>query len=254
MKITTLLLALLCVNLNASEVQWSVQHVKLKKQNLTGWQHDFYGKTEITPQLSAGLEGSYVERFSLYDTTYGGFLGYRFNEKFYGEAHYTQGIGNKILTQRQSSLVGYYSLMAGFSPYIILKDSRYSDTTVQDATLGMEIEKWPHIILIPQVMLGKSKFKSDKSDEAIYSYGLRAIYYTENKYSAFIYGFKGMEASQGITGAVTNNIRIASTTGGIGGSYHLMNNLKAELSVEHTDYRELKNQFITTIFSLNYKF
>jgi hypothetical protein len=257
-KIAFLLLTILCsTNLlystsDASEIQWAVQNVRLRKQKQSGWQHDFFAKTSLAPKLDVGLEGSYIERFSLYDTTYGGMIGYHFNNKFYTEAHYTQGIGNQLLPERDTTLTSYYALVPGFSPYLTLRDSRYSDTKVQSATLGGEIEKWPHILIIPQVMLGKSKFKTDSSKESIYSYGFKTLYYTEGKFSVYLYGYKGLEASQGIIGS--SNLRIHTTTGGAGGSYFIIKNLKAELSVDHTDYKELKNQFITSTFSLNYKF
>lgn len=249
-----LLLGILCSTgrVYATELQYTLQHVHLKKQKQSGWQHDVFAKTHLTPKLEAGVMGSYIERYSLYETTYGGMLGYRFTKDFYLEGSYTQGIGNQLLTERESMITMYYSLVPGISPFITLKDSRYSDTTVDGFTLGSEIEKWPHLLLIPQFMLGNSKFKGNGTKESIYSYGLRAIYYTEDKYSIYLYGSKGLEASQGITGAA--NLRVHSTTGGVGGSYYIFHNLKADLSVDHTDYRELKNQFITTTFSLGYKF
>ncbi len=238
----------------ASEIQWSVQHVKLQKQNLSGWQHDLYGKKDLSADLNVGLKGAYLERFSLYDTNYGGFVGYKFNKQLYVEVVYTQGMGNQILTKRQTTLINYYALMEGFTPFLILKDSRYSNTTVQDALLGMEVEKWPHFLFIPQFTLGSSKFKSDQTHESIYSYSLKVIYYTENKFSLFIYGSRATEASQGINGNVTNNFNITSTTGGIGGSYNFLDSLKMEFSIDHTHYKELKNQYITSLFSLTQKF
>ncbi len=243
-----------CQNTFAAEMLYSVQHLKLKKFNFTGWEHDVFAKTNLSQNLIAGLEGSYVERFSLYETTYGGLMGYKFTDKFYVEAHYNQGIGNKLLTERQTQIISYYSLFPGVAPFIILKDKRYSDTKLLDFTLGAEIEKWPHILIIPQAMIGKSKFKSDNSQETIYSYSLKAIYYTEDKFSIFAYGSRGLESAQSITGASLSNQRIHTLTGGAGGSYNIFKNLKAEISVDHTDYHEIKDQFITSTFSLNLKF
>lgn len=254
MKIILLFLIFFSVLSNATEIQWSTQHVNLKKQNQSGWQHNLTGKKNVTPELTLGLSGSYLKKFNLYDNSYGGLIGIKINEKTYVELMYNQGMGNKILPKRDSNLVSYYALTNGLTPFLVLKDSRYSDTKVQSASLGIEIEKWPNFLFIPQLMLGGSEFNSDRSNESVYSFGLRAIYYTENKFSMFAFGSKATEASQGITGAVVNNIKITSTTGGIGGSYYLLDSLKSEFSVEHTDYREIKNQYITSVLSLNYKF
>lgn len=236
----------------SSEIQYTTQHVQLKKQDLTGWQHDLMFKSSLTNKLAAGLVGTYIERFSLYEKSLGAFFAYHLNDKLSVEAKYVQGIGNLLLPERDSTLTAYYSLLPGYAPFLILRDSRYSDTKVDSATLGAEIEKFAHIIFIPQVMMGNAKFKSNKTSEKVYSYGVKVIYYTEEKFSAFIYGYKGLEASQGIIGS--SNVLIRSSTVGIGGSYYFTPKFKTELSIDHTDYKVLNNQFVTATLNFSYKF
>lgn len=242
---------LISQTLLSSEIQSTTQHIQLKKQDLTGWQQDFMFKTNLNQKLDIGFVSSYLERFSLYDHAYGAFFAYRLSDRLALEARYVQGMGNLILPERESNITAYYALMAGVAPFITIKDTRYSDTKVQSASLGLEIEKWPNIILVPQVMWGKSKFESNGTSEDVYSYGLKAIYYVEEKFSLFAFAYKGMESSQGIIGA--SNILIRTTTGGLGGSYNFSKSFKAELSVDHTDYRVLNNQFLTSTLNLNYK-
>lgn len=236
----------------SSEIQSTTQHIQLKKQDLTGWQQDLMFKTNLNQKLDIGFLTSYLERFSLYDHAYGAFLAYRINDQLALEARYTQGIGNLILPKRESTITAYFALMSGIAPFFTVKDTRYSDTKVQSASLGLEIEKWTNIILVPQVLWGKSKFKSNGSSESVYSYGLKAIYYVEEKFSLFAFAYKGLESSQGIIGS--SNILIRTTTGGLGGSYYFLKKIKAELTVDHTDYRVLNNQFLTTTLNLSYKF
>jgi hypothetical protein len=145
-------------------------------------------------------------------------------------------------------LSAYYSLAPGFTPYIFYRDNRYSVTRVHEARLGMEIEKFPHIIIIPQLMLGKATFKSPAGTETLHNYGLRAMYYEERKFTVFLFGYRGKEASQGIVGA--SNILVDTKSGGLGGSWYFKDNFRTELVFDHTDYRQLKNQFLTTTLNL----
>ncbi len=235
--------------LASTDLLLSTQHISITRQNETGWQHDLSVKHDLGRKWSAGLGGTYVERFSFFEKRYGAFLGYQASERLSLEARYYLGENdNEILPRDQKILSAYYSLFPGLTPYIYYRDNRYSVTRVHEARLGMEIEKIPHVILIPQVMFGKATFESPGGTETIHNYGLRAMYYVEKTFTAFIFGYRGKEASQGIVG--TSNILVDTRTGGLGGSWYLNDIFRAELVFDHTDYDQLKNQFLTTTLNL----
>jgi hypothetical protein len=119
-------------------------------------------------------------------------------------------------------------------------------------TLGAEIEQFKNILIIPQVMFGKASFNAPNNTRDVHSYGVRVSYYREKFYSLFAFGFKGVEASQGIVGKST--FLVDTTSGGLGVSYHFVPQLKTELIVDHTDYEQLKNQFVTTTLNLVWDF
>lgn len=233
----------------STDLLLSTQHVSITRQNETGWQHDLSVKYDLGRKLYAGLGGTYLERFDFFEKRYGAFVGYKASDRLTFEARYYMGENdNEILPRDQKILSAYYALAPGFTPYVFYRDNRYSVTRVHEARLGMEIEKIPHVILIPQVMFGKATFEAPAGTETIHNYGLRAMYYDEKKFSVFIFGYRGKEASQGIVG--TSNILVDTKTGGLGGSWYFKDNFRTELVFDHTDYKQLKNQFLTTTLNL----
>jgi hypothetical protein len=227
----------------------STQHISITRNNETGWQQELQGKYDFNRKVSGGIGGSYLERFSFYEKRFGGFVGYRFSDRLWVEGRVYFGENdNQILPRQQRSLTAYYGLGGGWTPYLVYRDNRYSATRVHMVNLGLEIEKIPHLIFVPQIMLGKATFQSPASTEALSSYGLRVMYYEEKKFTAFIYGARGKEAAQGIVGA--SNFIVDTRSGGLGGSYFFTEGLRAELVFDHTDYQQLKTQFLTTTLNL----
>ena len=136
----------------------------------------------------------------------------------------------------------------GYSPFLTYRHAQYSVTDVNSFQAGLEIEKIRNIILIPQALLGSATFKSPADTKGIYNIGLRAVYYQEKIFSLFAFGFMGKEASQGIIGK--SNILVDTKTFGGGAGYHITQDFRGELIVDHTDYEDLNNQFITTTLNL----
>ena len=228
----------------------STQHATITRQNETGWQHELFAKHDLGRKFSAGLSGTYLERFTFFEKRAGAFLGYKASDKLTLQAHYHLGErDNEILPREQRALSAYYALGSGLTPYAVYRDHRYSKTRVHMLNLGMEIEKIPYVILIPQIMMGNATFDGPASTETIHNYGLRAMYYVEKKFTAFVFGFRGKEATQGIVGIGSNEL-VDTRTGGLGGSWHFKDNFRAELVFDHTDYEQLKNQFLTTTLNL----
>lgn len=235
----------------AHELQSITQHIDIKEPGETGWQQDLIGRFSLSRQFDFGLQGTYLERFDFYETRLGGLLTYRPTDRLTLELRYLEGSDNEILPENEGFLSAYYALADGLSPYLILRDSRYSVTHVSTATLGMEIEKIRSFIIMPQVLYGKATFESPGQTRDVYNAGLRVIYYQEGKYSLTAFGYAGKEASQGIIGRST--ILVDTLTGGIGGGYYFAPDLKADLIVDHTDYDQLNTQFLTTTLNLVWK-
>lgn len=251
MRLLTLWILLIPAMSFAHEIQSITQHVAIKKQKETGWQQDLIGKFVLNRKVEVGAQGTYLERFDLYEKRAGAFVSYRASEKLMVEARYLAGNGNKILPEGQAVLGAYYALAEGLSPYLIYRDTKYSVTKLNTATLGVEIEKIRNIILIPQAVYGKATFDSPAGTKDVYNFGLRAIYYKENHYSFTVFGYAGKEASQGIVGE--SNLRVDTLTGGVGAGYFFNPNFKADLIVDHTDYDQLNTQFLTTTLNLVWK-
>ncbi len=247
-----LLFAILFVSgtaMSSTHFFFSSQYVNITRQNETGWQHELSARHDLGRKLSVGLNGTYLERFTFFEKRFGGVLGYKVSDKLNLEARYYIGEGdNEILPREQRVLSAYYSLAPGYTPYLVYRDNRYSITRVHMLNLGMEIEKFANWILIPQVMAGRATIDSPSSTEDVYNYGMRAMYYVEKKFTAFVFGFQGKEASQGIVGR--SNLLVDTRTGGLGGSWYFTDNFRAEAVYDHTDYKQLKNQFITTTLNL----
>ncbi len=237
----------------ATDLFWSTQHIEIKRQNKIGWQHELQVKQDLSRKVYAGVGGTYIERFQFFEKRYGAFVGYKASDRLNLEARWYRGENdNQILPRDQKILSAYYAAAPGLTPYLVYRDYRYSVTRVHMANLGMEIEKIPNIILIPQVMAGKATFSTPAGTESIYNYGLRAMYYVEKKFTAFVFGYQGREASQGIVGQ--SNVLVDTRSGGFGGSYFFRDDLRAEFIFDHTDYRQLKNQFLTSTLNLYWTF
>lgn len=250
MNLLLIALAFLSGTLLAStDFLLSSQHITITHQHQTAWQFEAAGRHALGRKLTLGLSANYLERFSFYEKAIGGIVGYRFSDRLSVEGRYILGESDtQILPREQRHLTAYYALASGLTPYLSYRDNRYSVTRVHLAALGVEIEKIPHLILIPQVMAGRSTFSSPAGTESVYSYGLRAMYYEEKKFTAFLFGYRGREASQGIVGR--SNVLVDTTSGGLGGSWSFCDDLRTELVVDHTDYDQLKRQFITTTLNL----
>jgi len=241
-------LAFWSTTLFAHEAQLVTQHLSLKRQHKTGWQSDLIAKATLSRKWEAGLQGTYLERFNFFEKRAGAFAFYRPNDRLTLEARYLQGSGNQILPERQYHLHAYYALAQGLAPFLFYRDMKYSVTRLHAVNLGLEIEKIRSFIIIPQIMMGKATFNSPADTKNVYNYGLKVIYYQELRFSLFAFGYKGKEAAQGIIGA--SNQLIDTLSGGAGAGYYFRPATKAELVVDHTNYKQLKNQFLTTTLNL----
>lgn len=198
------------------------------------------------------MQATYMERFDVYDRRVGAFVGYSPTDRLSLEVKYLQGMGNKLLPEKQTQLTAYYVLGVGYSAFTTIKNSKYAFTNLDTVNLGIEIEKIPSFIVIPQFMIGKATFKRPAETRDIYNYGLRVVFYREKKFSVYAFGYRGKEATQGII--QVTNIMVDTTTAGLGGGYYFTQNFRGELIVDHTDYEQIHNQFITTTLLLNYYF
>ncbi len=236
------------------EVQSISQHINLRKQNKIGRQQDLIVKANITRKLDVGLQGTYLERFDLVEKRFGGILNSKLSDRLNVELKYLQGFKTDILPEKQTILSSYYSLTEGFTSFVTLRDTRYSVTQINNIGLGLEIEKFPNFIVIPQVNFGKATFKGPAETKDVYSSGLKVIYYKESHFSLSLFGFKGREISQGLVGRTMANLPIDTLSGGASASYYFKNDLKAEIIFDHTDYDQLKTEFHTTTLNLTWMF
>lgn len=248
MRILALSLFLLPALTYAHEIQSLSQYVDLGKAGGRGIQQDLIARVDLSRKWTVGARGTYLERFDLYEKRAGGILQYRPNDSLVVEAQYNQGMGNDILPEKDLVLNSFFAAAPGYSPFLTYRHAEYSVTDLNSFQGGLEIEKIRNFIFIPQLLLGTATFKSPAETKGIYNLGLRAIYYQEKIFSLFAFGFMGKEASQGIIGK--SSILVDTKTFGGGGSYHFSNDFKGELIVDHTDYDELDNQFITTTLNL----
>jgi hypothetical protein len=252
-RLISLYLLFLSTTLFAHEVRLTNQHLKLNRQHQSAWQSDIRAEASLSEKLQAGLTGTYLERFDLYEKRVGVFGRYSPVEKLTLEAHYMMGQDNvEILPHDFYQLSLYQAMTIGITPFLSYLNRLYSVTHVQTVSAGVEIEKIRSVILIPQIMLGQARFDNAAKIEKIYNLGLKAIYYQENNFSLIIFGYKGTEASQGIVGQ--SNIIFNTLTGGAGVAYYLQPNIMAEFLFDYTDYNEINNQFLTSTLNLVWKF
>lgn len=234
----------------AHEVMLNSQHLELRKQEESGEQHDVFARIRLSDRFDVGAQGTYLERFDLYEKRVGGVFTWRPERGTSVELRHFQGQNAEILPRREWDLIVYHSLAEGITPYFIYKDAGYSVTRLHAFHLGAELEKWRNIILVPQIMFGKATFIAPAETRDVHSYGLRLIYNREGAFSLFGFTYKGTEASQMVIGE--SNDVLDTFSGGVGAGVYLTPSIQAELSVDHTDYKQLDNQFITTTFNLKW--
>lgn len=243
-----------CLKTYGNEIQVTSQHINLRKQNKIGRQQDLIGKFNFSRKIDIGLQGTYLERFNFFEKRFGGFIHTRINDRFNLEVRYLQGFKSEILPEKQTIITSYFSYASGVTPFITLKDTRYSVTHLNNAGLGFELEKIPNIILIPSASIGRAIFKNPAESRDVFSFGLKATYYIENKFSVSLFGYKGREASQGLVGRTTTTLPIDTLSGGAAVSYFFINDLKTEIIFDHTNYDQLKTEFHTTTLNLTWMF
>ncbi len=252
-RLISLFILFLSTSLFAHEVRLTNQHLKLNRQQQSAWQSDVRAKATFSEKLEAGLSATYLERFDLFEKRAGVFALYSPSELLTIEAQYIKGIDEvEILPQHHYQLTAYHALKMGMSPFVTYANRLFSVTHVQSLNTGVEIEKIQNIIIIPQIMIGQARFNNAAEIEQIYNFGLKAIYYQENKYSFSLYGFKGTEASQGVFGK--SNTLINTLTGGAGVGYYFTADIKTEFLFDYTDYDEINNQFLTSTLNLVWTF
>jgi hypothetical protein len=228
--------------------------VNLRKQDRIGTQQDIIAKVNYSRKWDLGLRGTYLERFDQFEKRLGGGFTYRPNQSLSLEISYLLGHNNKILPTNQLGITSYVSYSPGLTPFLNYLDSSYSLTHVQTLSLGLEIEKISHLIIIPIISGGKSTFKTPANTKDLYSLGARITYYLENQLSFSLFSFKGREASQSIIGQNKKNVLVDTLSGGLSASYTFNSTFKTELTFDHTDYEQLKNEFHTTTLNLTWKF
>ncbi|MBA2403901.1 MAG: hypothetical protein H0V66_03950 [Bdellovibrionales bacterium] len=252
-RLIVIFIAFLSTSSFAHEVQLITQHIKINRQNESAWQSDFLAKAVLTPKLQVGLQGTYLERFDLYENRAGGFFLFNPTPSLTLEARYLKGDSEvEILPRDQYTFSLYHSLTAGFSPYIIYQNSLYSITHLQTMRLGIEIEKIRYFIIIPQVMFGQAEFNDPSQVKEVNSFGVKVIYYKEQLYSLSAYAFKGIEAAQAIVGRSSETIETKSVGAGVG--YYFFPHLKTEFIFDYTDLGELDNQFLTSTLNMVWAF
>lgn len=252
MRFVVLFAILFSLNVSAHEVQSITQYLNIRRTDQVGWLQDIIARANVNTKFDIGAQATYLERFDLYEKRMGGFVTYRPNNAWTFEARYLQGMGSQILPEKQTTLSAYHALSEGLSPFLFYRDSRYSVTTVHTANLGLEIEKIPSIVIIPSFTVGRATFNSPAKSDDVYNYGVKALYYKENRYSFSAWAYKGREASQGIVGVST--ILVDTFSGGLGAAYWFAEGFRAELLFDHTDYDQLKTEFHTTTLNLSWMF
>lgn len=237
----------------AHEVQYIGQHVKLNRQGKSGWQQDVLARAVLSPKHEVGLQGTYLERFDLYERRAGALYTFRPNDQWTLEAKWMHATDDAdLLPLDYYQLSAYYGWIPGYAPYLFYRKSIYSITHVDLVTLGLEIEKIKRVVLIPQFSQGTARFNDPNETKGVHNYGLRVVYYVEDKYSLHTYYYQGREASQGIVGASSILVNTRST--GFGGAYSFTPTLRAIASFDYTDFTKIQNQFLTTTLNLIWTF
>jgi hypothetical protein len=239
-------------DLTAAEFRSHTQVVTIKRpgKDTVGKQQDIFAKAQVNRRFSLGVDGTYLERFGLFDKRTGLVLGSKPNDKWSFEVGYRRGNGNDILPESEVLLQSYFAWKDGLTPFFLFRDAKYSLTHLHALNVGMEIEKIPQLIFIPMLLAGKANFKEPATTRDVYSYGVRITYYSELKYAFTIFGNMGKEASQGIVGRSTRMVDTRS--GGLTLTYYILPELKTEATFDHTNFDQLRTQFQTTMLTLTW--
>lgn len=236
----------------AHSVQSITQHLKLNRQHESGWQQDILATASLSPKLDFGLQGTYVERFDLYEKRAGANIAYSLPNVTI-QAGYLHGFDDtQILPHDQYMLSVYTALADGITPFVTYRNSLYSLTHAETFTIAAEIEKFANLIIIPRYMTGFARFDGESRHKSIYNYGLKLMYYKEGLFNVSLFGNKGTEISQGIIGSSSRTIN--TTSGGVGLGYYITSAVKAEYIFDYTDLGQLDNQFLTSTLNLVWTF
>ncbi len=108
---------LLCSSYSyAHDIALVTQHLNIKKQHLSAWQHDVLARAVVSRKFDFGLQGTYLERFNQYETRAGAFAIYHLTHELTVEARYLKGKDeNVILPQDEYDLTAYYALTPGYT-------------------------------------------------------------------------------------------------------------------------------------------
>jgi hypothetical protein len=253
LRLSLVLMVFLSGIVSAHEIQFSNQYIQINKQNTQGFQSTLIGRAEVNQKWNVGILANYLERFSFYENRLGMLATYKPNDLFTIEARFIKAEGGtKILPQDQYRMTVYHRLSEGLTPFFSYQDSTYSITHLQTVNFGMEIEKIKHFIVIPQLMMGRAKFKDPVNSREVNSIGLKIMYSVENNYAFFLFANKGIEASQSVTGVAAKTLN--TKTSGLGANYYFNPTIKVEGLFDYTDYEELSNQFLTSTINLTWMF
>lgn len=225
-------------------------NIKQYNQHKNGFFQEILARTTLSRKLDIGIQGSYLERFDLFEKTAGVNLNHTFNDFWTIDFTYLMGHGNKILPEIQSNINLYHRYSEGISPFVFIRQSAYSLTNVTSLSLGTEIEKIPHLIFIPTLGIGKATFKTPAITNDINNFGLKIIYYTENKYAFSIFASVGKEASQAVIGA--NSRLIDTQLTGLSIAYYIISQLKTEIILDNTKYQQLDTNFQNSTLNLTW--
>lgn len=153
--------------LYAHDIQTITQFIAIKKQNTSGFQQDILARAVLSKKWEAGVQASYLNRFNVSDKRTGAFVGFHPSNRWFLELKYLQGMGNRLLPEKQTQLQTYYTIGSGYSAYATLRNSRYAFTNLNTVNLGIEIEQIPSLIFIPSFMLGNATFKNPADTKAV---------------------------------------------------------------------------------------
>lgn len=252
-RLTLSILALTSTTLCAHTVSLNTQYLKLYRQNEVGKQVLINARGDINPRWGFILNGAYLERFDLYERRLGTGLVFSPQAGTTTEVTYSKAAaGSEILPSEQLIGTIYQSITHGTSAFLTIWDARYSQTRVNLARLGLELEKIKNITLIPQVSLGQATFRDPQESREVNNLQFKVIYHRENNYFISLLAAQGIEASQGIVGRSSETVR--TRTGALGAGFYIFEHTKAEALFEYIDFKQLKNQFLTSSVGLTRMF
>jgi hypothetical protein len=252
-RLILITLVFLSGTLHASELNFSQQYLHINKTGKAGHLSQLAVKTHTTDNLSVGISANYLERFGLYETSIGPQLIYKLNDELALEAKYLKAqSGSEILATDQYFLALYKAHSPGYSSAFSYQNSKYSLTHLQWIRWGLEIEKFKHLIIIPYALIGQAHFHRPFNSREVNSFGAKIISQHLDQYRFLAFASKGIEASQGLIGRLSQTIETKTIGGGIG--HNFSNDIKIDALFDYTDLGKLKNQFLTTTLNLNWIF